>query len=152
MSNSYSNMIYESMGIGIVVDNRRIITCSQWSSSDVWAEKYPVSWTTCNSRKMLPLGKISISQSISVVRLHGVWESSMNDVHLRTSGRGGGGHLLKSVRNESRLVFTMVSHGSRGTDDSSKQRRWHHLRASKHFAHVRPASNVPCHRKTVDFY
>ena len=47
-------------------------TCSQWSSSDVWAEKYPVSWTTCNSRKMLPLGKISISQSISVLRLYGV--------------------------------------------------------------------------------
>lgn len=33
------------------------LTCCQWSSSDGWAEKYPVSCMSCSSRNILPLGR-----------------------------------------------------------------------------------------------
>lgn len=36
------------------------LTCCQWSSSDGWAEKYPVSCMSCNSLNMFPLGRISM--------------------------------------------------------------------------------------------
>lgn len=42
------------------VFNSSLFTCCQWSSSDGWAEKYPVSWMSCSSRKILPLGRISM--------------------------------------------------------------------------------------------
>ena len=32
-------------------------TCCQWSSSDGWAEKYPVSCMSCSSRNILLLGR-----------------------------------------------------------------------------------------------
>lgn len=45
----------------IFLDTSRIstctLTCCQWSSSDGWAEKYPVSCMSCSSRNILPLGR-----------------------------------------------------------------------------------------------
>lgn len=35
-------------------------TCCHWSSMEDCDEKYPKSWISCSSRKMFPLGKISI--------------------------------------------------------------------------------------------
>lgn len=45
------------LDINIRLNTCGTLTCCQWSSSDGWAEKYPVSCMSCSSRNILPLGR-----------------------------------------------------------------------------------------------
>jgi len=116
------------------------VTSCQRSSSDVIAEKYPVSWTTCSSRKICPLGRNDIATASEPrrSRLVVIERRRRHGQHPRCVATEFNLPVMTSYQRSIAARTRTVDQSERGVSDLWRQsshdlRNATHCSASRHF-------------------